>query len=217
MNILFLILASIILVVAFILFISFLVFKKYKLALIALVCGLLLSFGYIFTLFFYSYSSRTTYILKNTPKWFCSISNDCNLSVKVVDIRTAEKIGEVKAQQIFYIVKLAVFNDSDSKILALDAPIVEMIDKGSRIYTRISKAEEQLPLGTKFSFNQPLAPNTGFEKEVVFDYTEPDGDLILRVRDSNGLNRLIERFLIGDEDSLFHKETFFILKMNTAS
>jgi hypothetical protein len=99
----------------------------------------------------------------------------------------------------------------------MTAPEATMIDEGPRLFSRIEKAEEQLPLGSKIPFNQPVQPNGSFEKEIVFDLTEPSQELNLSLTDTHGVNKFVELFLIGDEDSLFHEPKLFIIKTNTAS
>lgn len=197
-------------------FISFFV-KKYKLTIFAACASVILFVVYFANLFSYSYSSRTTYLPNNVPKKFCGFYIGCHLQASVSGVRTAKEIGNVKAQGIFYIVKIKISNDSENKTLSMTAPEATMIDEGPRLYSRIEKAEEQLPLGSKIPFNKEVQPNESFEKEIVFDLTEPAQDLDLSLTDTHGFNKFIELFLIGDEDSLFHEPTLFIIKNNTAS
>lgn len=217
MNVILPILTLTILTFLFALFFISLFVKKYKLTIFAIGAAALLFVTYFAILLSYSYASRTTYLPQNFPKKFCGFYFGCHLQASVSGVRTAKEIGGVKAQGIFYIVKIKISNDSENKPLSMSAPEATMIDEGPRLYSRIEKAEEQLSSGSKIPFNQTVQPNGSFEKEIVFDLTEPAQELNLSLTDTRGFNKFVELFLVGDEDSLFHEPTLFIIKNNTAS
>lgn len=172
---------------------------------------------YIALLLGFSLNSQETFLPNNRAKSFCGFYFGCHLKASVSGVRTVSQIGDVKAQGTFYIVKVKISNDSENKTLALIAPQATMIDEGPRLYSRNEEAEKQLPIGANIPFNQTIPPGGSFEKEIVFDLTEPAKELNLSVTDTHGVNRLIEAFLIGDEESLFHHSTLLIIKTNTAS
>lgn len=172
---------------------------------------------YLAMLLGFSLTSRKTYLPNNQAKAFCGFYFDCHLHASVSNVRTAAKIGSAKAQGIFYIVKVKVSNDARREPLGLSAPEAMMIDEGSRLYSRIEEAEKQLSEGANVPFNQLVPAGGSFEKEIVFDLTEPAEDLNLSITDTHGVDRVIEAFLIGDEDSMFHEPTLFIIKNNTAT
>lgn len=217
MNVFLLTFTLAVFVFLFVLFFVSLFIKKYKPAIFAVVASGLLFVAYFAILFSYSYASRTTYLPQNFPKKFCGFYFGCHLRASVSGVRTAKEIGGVKAQGTFYIVKIKIANDSETETLAMTAPEATLIDEGPRLYSRIEKAEQNLPSGSTISFDQNVAPKESFEKEIVFDLTEPAKKLNLSLTDARGFSGFIELFLIGDEDSLFHAPTLFIIKNDTAS
>lgn len=202
---------------AFILLIVALITKKKwlrNLVIIGVPLWLLLHFALLIG---FSLNSQQTFLPNNRAKSFCGFYFGCHLKASVTNVRTAKEIGDAKAQNLFYIVKIKIENDSKDKTLSMTAPEATMIDEGPRLYSRIEAAEKQLPAGANISFNQPIPPGGSFEKEIVFDLTEPAKELNLSITDTHGINRLLEAFLIGDEESLLHKETLFIIKRDSAS
>ena len=148
----------------------------------------------------------------NEPKEFCGFYFDCHLRASVSGVRTAKEIGDAKAQSLFYIVKVRISSDAKRESLQLTDPDFEVLDDGGRIYTRISAAEENVE-SAKVPFDQKVPAGGSFEKEIVFDITEPAAqDLKLSITDTHGIDQLIEAVLIDDEDSIGHKRTF--LKLN---
>jgi hypothetical protein len=85
---------------------------------------------------------------------------------------------------------------------------------GGEAYPRARQAERALaaagiPAGLP---NVPLPAGVPTRSTIVFDVPEDAGDLQLRIRDAGWLTRLTELFLIGDEDSLLHARTWFVLE-----
>ncbi|MGI8669809.1 MAG: DUF4352 domain-containing protein [Aridibacter sp.] len=158
-----------------------------------------------------SLSSEEKTLAMNEPKEFCGFYLDCHLHTAVTDVRTAERIGGEKAQGIFYIVKVKVFSNAKQATLHLTEPLAELYDIGGRIYSRRLKAEKQLPTAN-VSLTQDVSADESFEKEIVFDVTEPSENNKLLITEGYGIDKVIEAFLIGDEDSIFHKRTFFDVK-----
>lgn len=205
------------LVAAVILLIVVLITKKRWLRNLVIIGVSLWLLTYLTLLVGFSFNSQKTFLPNNHAKEFCGFYSGCHLKASVTNIRTAKEIGDVKAQNIFYIVRIKIQNDTISETLSMTAPEATMIDEGPRLYSRIEAAEKQLPLGANIPFNQSIPPGGSFEKEIVFDLTEPAKELNLSFTDTHGINRLIETFLIGDEESLFHQPTLFIIKYNNAT
>jgi len=59
---------------------------------------------------------------------------------------------------------------------------------------------------------QPVGPGGAYETMVVFDLPTDARDLRLYVTDGFWAERLVELFLIGDEDSILHSRTSFRLE-----
>ncbi len=79
------------------------------------------------------------------------------------------------------------------------------------MYSRREKAEQQLPTA-QVQLNQDIKGKETIEKELVFDLTEPSDTFKLLITEGYGVDKYIEAFLIDDEDSIFHKQTYFSLR-----
>lgn len=217
MNVIFLVLTILGLIIASSLLLFALVAGKKRLRNVLLIVIPLWILIYGVLLIGASFQSRKTYLPNKMAKQFCGFYLGCHLKASVTGIRKTERIGNLKAQGIFYIVKVKIANDSGSKTLAMTNPEALVIDESGRFYSRKEEAEKQLSQAAFIAFSQPVAPNGSFEKEIVFDVTDTARNLNLSLSDTHGINRLIETFLIGDEESLFHKPTLFIIEIDTTS
>ncbi len=164
-------------------------------------------------LFGYSLSSNEKLLALNESKEYCGFYLDCHLHTTVTDVRTAKQIGDQTAQGIFYIVNVKVWSDAKNPNIAfrLIEPKAEAEDVGGRLYTRIAEAENQLPTA-QIRLDQEIKGNETIEKEIVFDLTEPSDRLKLLITEGYGVDKLVEAFLINDEDSILHKQTYFKLE-----
>ena len=161
----------------------------------------------------FSYVSEEKLLALNEPKKYCGFYFDCHLHTSVTDVRTAAQIGTEKAQGIFYIVKVKVWSNAKNPNIAfrLLEPEAVAEDEGERMYSRREKAEQQLPTA-QVQLNQDIKARETIEKELVFDLTEPSDTFKLLITEGYGVDKFIEAFLIDDEDSIFHKQTYFALK-----
>lgn len=170
---------------------------------------------YVSVLLGVSLTSKEKILGLNQPKEFCGSYLDCHLHAAVTGVRTAKIIGNQTAQGIFYIVKVEVFNDARRATLNLIETKAEVQDEGSRFYSRCLEAEEELGEASAPDFSRSVPPQGGFEKEIVFDITEPARELKLSITEGYGVDKVIEAFLIGDEDSIFHQPTLFRITPQT--
>ena len=165
-------------------------------------------FGYVFLLSVGSIFSDERTLALDQPKEFCGFYFDCHLSASVTGVRTARQIGRQTAQGKFVVVNVKISSDARSEPLNLTAPEFILEDEGGRMYARRLEAESELD-SAKNSFDQKVAPDQHFEKEIVFDVTEPTDKFKLSVTDTHGVDKILEAVLVGDEDSIFHKPTNF--------
>lgn len=158
----------------------------------------------------YSFSSQEKLLALNEPKEYCGFYLDCHLHTTVTDVRTAKQIGTEKAQGIFFIIKVKVSSDARNPNIAfrLIEPQAVAEDVGGRLYSRREKAEAQLPTAN-IQLNQEIKGAETIEKEIVFDLTEPSDTLKLLITEGYGVDKIVEAFLIDDEDSIWHKQTYF--------
>ncbi len=154
------------------------------------------------------FSSEKTLAL-NEPKAFCGFYFDCHMHAAVKNVRTAKTIGGKTAKGEFYIVTVEVFSDAVRATLGLITVDTHIVDAAKREYNRDIEAEAQLP--TQPDFEKQIGPEESFEKVIVFDLPVDVNDPRLDIREGYGIDRVIEAFLIGDEDSIFHKRNYFKL------
>ena len=143
------------------------------------------------------------------PKAFCGFYLDCHMHTAVKDVQTAKSIGNKTAKGKFHIVTVEVFSDAVKATLGLHTVDTHVVDAGNRIYTRDMQAESQL--SPQPSFETQIGPEESFKKMIVFDLPADVKDPLLDIRQGVGIDYVIESFLIGDEDSIFHKRSYFKL------
>jgi hypothetical protein len=156
---------------------------------------------YFALLFAFSAASRTTTLTRGQKKYFCEI--DCHLAYSVADVKT-----QGAADSVRYIVTLRTRFDetTTSPSRPKDAPLtpsprmVKLIDVAGHEYTPAVAAGT--PLLT------PLKPADSYTTQIEF----------VIPKDVNALELLVtttpqwpDHFVIGDENRLGHKKTYFAL------
>lgn len=151
------------------------------------------------------------------PKPFCGFYIDCHVSVSVEGVTTTPAIGEgahrVTAEGMFYVVTLRYSSNAIRAPLSTGSPAATIRDDQGRMYSRASEAEAVLTSTLEHPAPLPrtLAPGESVTTQIVFDLPPEAPAPRLYVRQGFGIDRLVELFLIGDEDSLLHRRTWFWL------
>ena len=160
----------------------------------------------------FSLASSEKTLATDEPKEYCGFYLDCHLHTAVTSVRTAKQIGDREAKGEFYIVMVKVFIDAKNPNIAfrLLEPKAEITDAKGQIYTRNQAAENLLPT-SQVQLNQDIKGTETIEKEIVYDITGPSDQLKLLVTEGYGVDKYIEAMLIGDDDSILHKQTYFKL------
>jgi hypothetical protein len=148
----------------------------------------------------------------NQPKQFCGFYFDCHLHASVTDVRKTKTIGEKTANGVFYVVKVKIFSDAKLAELNLHGAKLYVIDDEGKKYPRAEAVENPAP-----PFDRKIPAGGEFEQEVVFDLPVEVKNPRLDIAESVGIDRVIEAVLIGDEDSILHKRTRFILEQDTTT
>ncbi|MGB7210010.1 MAG: hypothetical protein WBD27_15225 [Pyrinomonadaceae bacterium] len=156
-----------------------------------------------------SFLSEEKTLELNEPKAYCGFYLDCHMHTAVKRVRTAKTIGNKTAKGEFHIVTVEVFSDAVRATLGLLTVDAHVVDAGNRTYTRDMGAETQL--APQPDFEKQIGPEESFEKEIVFDLPVNVKEPRLDLREGIGIDSIIESFLIGDEDSIFHKRNYFKL------
>ncbi|MEO6656199.1 MAG: hypothetical protein ABIO36_08975 [Pyrinomonadaceae bacterium] len=168
----------------------------------------------------FSLSSSEEILAFNEAKEYCGFYLDCHMHTVVAGVRTAKQIGDKTAAGEFYIVKVKVFSDAKNPNIPfrLLEPKAEVTDGSGRLFTRDHSAEDHLPT-SQIQLGQDIKGRQAIEKEIVFDITGNTQDLKLLITEGYGIDKYIEAVLIGDDDSLGHKHTYFKIaeKADTAS
>ena len=124
----------------------------------------------------------------------------------VTDVRKTKTIGNKTANGEFYIVKVKVFSDAKRATLGFGGLKLFVIDGDGRQYPHSPEVGPPEPW-----FTRPVPAGESFERDVVFDLPSDVRNPRLDMHDDQGL---IEKFVVDDEDSIFHKRNYFKLEEN---
>ncbi len=201
------------LLAAFVLFIAAIVTKKCWLRNFV-VGGVAVWFVfYVVMLLGFSLTSTEKVLAAGEAKEYCGFYLDCHLHASVTNVRTAKTLGSVLANGRFYIVKIKVF--SDAKNPSINLHLIEpkarvVLANGDKIERDLA-AESALPTAN-IKLDQDISNNQTIEKEIVFDVPATAANPKLLITEGYGIDKTIEHVLVGDEDSIFHAQTFFELR-----
>ncbi len=148
-------------------------------------------------------------------KAFCGFYLDCHLGVSVEAVQRVSHVGQaadqVQADGVFYLITVRVNNDGMQARLPLRNPKATLTDAYGVTYTRSLEAEQALAEaeGVPMAFARSVSAGYSYTKTIIFDVPPPVRAPKLLVTQGLVLDRFIEWFLIGDEDSLFYRRTVF--------
>ena len=140
----------------------------------------------------------------NEPKAFCGFYLDCHLHASVSGVRKTKTIGNKTAVGEFYLVRIKVSSDARRAELNLRNPQFVIKDARGRKYEPILDLEKTEPF-----WEQKVPAGGAFEKEMVFDLPSDAENPRLDISEGIGADKIIESFLVGDEDSIFHERVWF--------
>ena len=162
-----------------------------------------------------SLTSQETVLGLKERKAFCGFYLDCHLGVSVEAVQRVTHFGEgpdaVQADGVFYLITVRVSNDGVEARLPLQNPEATLTDAYGTAYRRSPDAErafataEDVPM----AFTREVSAGESYTKTLVFDVPTDVRAPQLLITTGVALERFIELFLIGDEDSLFHRKTVF--------
>lgn len=164
---------------------------------------------YAGTLVTVSLSSKEKVLALGEPKRFCGFYLDCHLAVEVDQVDHAARIGTMRANGEFYVVKLRVSSNARQATLQMGNPEIMVLDDDGHRYGRSAAAEELVEKlsGNSDGFSRPVTAGSSFVKTVVFDIPTNARAPRLLVSDARGVDAVLEALLIGDEDSFLHRPT----------
>lgn len=149
-----------------------------------------------------SLTSRGRMLGLNEGKKFCGFYIDCHMQVAVTGVDTARQLGTLQASGLLHVVTLRVSSDARAVPLRLLDPQFVLRDARGHRYLPVNVAERD-------SVSRLVGPGESFTTTVAFDVPPDVQALRLDVTMGIWADRLIELFLIGDEDSFLHKGTGF--------
>jgi hypothetical protein len=171
---------------------------------------------YTLTLLETSFMSEAKLLGPKEQKEFCGFYLDCHMHAAVTGVRKAKTLGDRRATGEFYIVNVNVLSGAAKATLGLKNVDAHVIDASSQRYERDLEAEAELDLQQEFEME--IGPEENFDKEIVFDLPVEVPAPRLDISEGSWIDRMAETFLIGDEDSLFHRRNYFKLQeQNVAS
>lgn len=168
---------------------------------------------YVAMLFGFSLTSREKVLAAGEAKEYCGFYLDCHMHTAMTNVRTAKTLGSVSAKGTFYIANVKVF--SDARNPAINLHLIEpkarvVMPNGAKI-ERDFAAESTLPTAN-VKLDQEIDNSQTIEKEIVFDVPADAANPKLLITEGYGIDKTIEHVLVGDEDSIFHAQTFFELR-----
>lgn len=156
---------------------------------------------YLALLLGFSAGSRETLLSRGQEKYFCEI--DCHLAYSVLDVKTQDQ-GTVSDYVITLRTRFDEMTTSPNR--PKDAPLtpspreLRLIDESGKQFEVASTA------GT--SLTTPLTPASSYTTQLEFKIPKASRGLRLLLETTPGWP---DHFVIGDENSLGHKKTYFTL------
>ena len=161
----------------------------------------------------FSLTSTEKVLAAGEAKEYCGFYIDCHMHTTITGIRTAQSIGDKQANGQFYIVNVKVFSNARNPAIAfrlLESKARVFLANGEKI-ARDTSAESLLATAN-IDLGGDIKGSQKIKKEIVFDIPVGSAEPKLLITEGYGIDKVIERILVGDEDSLLHAQTFFELK-----
>lgn len=142
-------------------------------------------------------------------KKFCGFYLDCHSRAAVARVERLDSLGGLRPTGTFYVVTLRISSDARIAEMRLTDPRVRVRDAAGRTFGRSAAGEAVLAQlrGTQPPLTDPVGPGGSYTTAIVFDLPRDVTDPRLDITDGRWAERLVELFLIGDEDALLHKPT----------
>lgn len=191
--------------------ILFLVVGKPSLLKYTVGCCLVWLAAYALALFGVSLSSSEQTLAFHEPKRFCGFYLDCHMATEVSTVRREKEYKGQTAIGGFWIVGIEVSSDARRAKLRIISPRFQVVDEGERRFDPV-----RLLSTPSMTLERRIGPDERIKGEIVFDLPESVKNPRLDVQMVDPIDVAFETILIGDEDSLFHKRTYFSLQNSDA-
>jgi hypothetical protein len=169
------------------------------------------------TLLAFSATSREQVAWRGEEKYFCEV--DCHVAYSVLDVAKTKSLGagadRSTARGVYQVVTLRVRFDEDtiSSHRSRNLPLtpnprrIEILDESGKMYPPDTVGQQALASseGPAMRLDRSLKPGESYTTRLVFDLPESVREPLLLITESDW----VTRFLIGHENSFFHRKTSF--------
>ncbi len=183
-----------------------------------LAAGATVPAAYLALLLTASLLSHERVLAPGEQKYFCEV--DCHEAYSVVDVKRAKALGaapnQTTARGDFYIVTIRVWFDERTIAshrgyapLTPNPRVARVLDDSGREYGLSEEGQAALERlqGKSIPFAAPLRPGESYQTTLVFDLSAEVKNPRLDITTS----QLITWFIVGHENSPFHKRVLFRL------
>jgi hypothetical protein len=164
---------------------------------------------YLGTLVTVSLASDERVLGWDSGKRFCGFYLDCHSQIAVTGVEVLDTLGGVRADGRFHVVTLRIGSDAGIAHMRLTDPHLTVTD-GARCRVHRSAAGEAAlarARGPQRPLTDSVGPGGAYLTTVVFDVPADLPEPRLAATEGWWADRLVEFFLIGDEDSFLHART----------
>ena len=164
---------------------------------------------YLAALLAVSLASEERVLGWGSDRKFCGFYLDCHTGIAVTGVQVLDSLGALRPGGRFHVVTLRVGSDAKIARLRLHNPRLTVTDAVARRLHRSAAGEAALArIRTPApALTNELGPGGRYLTTVVFDIPADAQEPRLAVTQGWWVDRLIEFFLIGDEDSFLHART----------
>lgn len=173
---------------------------------------------YIALMLAFSFSSREKVLAFGEEKYFCEM--DCHLAYSLTSISKTKTLGtapdEATAQGIYYVITIKTRFDEETisrnrgdGLLTPNSRLVTIFDEEGNSYSPSVEGQKALDLasGGGTPLQTPLRPGESYTTELVFDLPGKIKDPVMLISEGE----FVTQFIIGHENSFWHKKTKFRL------
>jgi hypothetical protein len=207
--------AMFLLVAGFVLIYS-LATKKPRLGKLSAVSIAVVGFVYISLMLVYSFASSKTALARGQEKHFCEI--DCHLAYSIIDVRQSKTLGDpanqTTAAGLYHVITIKTRFDETTinpsrgnGLLYPNSRVLTVIDENGRVFYPTPEAHNSLEQsrGADAPMTTPLRPTESYTSRFVFDLPTDVRNPVLLINEGDW----VTHFVIGHENSLWHKKTAF--------
>jgi hypothetical protein len=207
--------ASLLLVAGLVLIYSLLT-KKPRIGKLSAISIAVIACVYLSVMLIFSVASSKTALARGQEKHFCEI--DCHLAYSIIDVSQSKTLGESAKQTtaagLYHVVTIKTRFDETTisptrgnGLLYPNSRVLTVIDENGRVFYPSPEAQHSLEQsrGADTPMTAPLRPTESYTSRFVFDLPADVRNPVLLISEAEW----VTHFVIGHENSLWHKKTAF--------